>query len=623
MKMKKSIILGLVCLLLISTSCRHFLDTKPYDKITAEQTWTSENLTTAFIYQIYADVLGNDSWLAAYATPNAARSESVTKNAMTGTLNSAYWSRDRAELMSKTDNYGWLDYGLLWRIHTAMKNIEQSATFNDDFKKRALGELYFLRAAHYFMYAKQYGGLQIIDKILTLEDDLQIPRSSIKETYDFIIGDLEKASASLPATAERGRASANAAYALLMRVALQAAAYVDGGVPTSGYYDEVIRAGEALGLDAAGSQLSPYADMFRSYETAIASKELILTRERSKTNSSLYDTPMQYQGLWSNGHFSAYAKAHFPIDVTMNFWGMDGGAWPTQDLVDDYLVADVDGKIKRWDQATYVATGKNVDEQMYFSATRKRDQRFYATILYDSCMYFNNQVRVFFRRDGNVSNANSKINAGSFQEYGYTAGNTENYNSSTGYCMMKYFYDQIVSLPSPSDQKLNYLYSVLRYGEAYLNMAEAYLMKGDFASAKKYLAPTMVKHGGFTEAAVTNYLAPLSGNTWESPLFEAYKRERNVEMVYEDNDYYWSLLRWGMRTSGGVKNGQYVSSGYVIPELQGPLRGIRISRDGKSYSFFTDNNAVGEARFTPKRYLLPINETFRLQSGVKQNPGWE
>lgn len=85
-----------------------------------------------------------------------------------------------------------------------------------------------------------------------------------------------------------------------------------------------------------------------------------------------------------------------------------------------------------------------------------------------------------------MSNANSKINEGSEQEYGYRAGNTENYNSSTGYAMLKYFYTHVVSLPSPGDQKMDYLYSVLRYGEAYLNMAEAYLMKGDFENAKIY-----------------------------------------------------------------------------------------------------------------------------------------
>ena len=622
--MKKRLIIGMLGMtVMFFSSCKKFLDTTPYDKITGEQTWNSENLTTAYIYQVYADVLGTDAWMSGYAHPYSARSEGTTKNVMVGTLNGAFWTKERAELMLKSDNYGWLNYSLLWRINSAIANIETSTTFSSEFKNRSLGELYFLRAAHYFVYAKLYGGLQLIDKVLTLDDDLQIPRSSAKETYDFMLADLQKAAAALPATAERGRATAKAANALIMRVGLQAAAYVDGGAANSGYYDKVIKSGEALGLSNSGTQLSPYYNMFRSYETAVTATEFILTRDRNKTNTSLYDVPMQYQGLWSTGKFSAYAKANFPINVTMNFWGMDGGSWPTQDLVDDYLVSDVDGQLKSWNNASYVTTGKNVDEKMYFSHTKKRDQRFYATILYDSCMYFNNQVRVFFRRDGNVSNANSKINEGSVQEYGYQSGNTENYNSSTGYAMVKYFYDNIVSLPSPSDQKLDYVFSVLRYGEAYLNMAEAYLMKGDFANAKKYMLPTMVRHGGFSESSVNQYLNTLSGNSWGNSLFEAYKRERNVEMVYENNDRYWSLLRWGMRTSGGLRDGAYVGSGFVIPELQGALRGIRISRDGKSYSFFEDNNVVGEARFSAKRYLMPINETFRLKSGVKQNPGWE
>lgn len=621
--MKKYIYSVAFLLLSSMTSCTDFLDTKPFDKITEEQTWGSENLATSFVYQIYADVLGTDSWTSAYAHQYSCRAEGMTKNVMVGTLNQAYWSKDRAENMTKQDNYGWLSYSLLWRIHTAMERIQNSPQLSASFKEKAMGELRFLRAAHYFVYAKQYGGLQIIDRIYTLEDDLQIPRASIKDTYDFIIADLEKAITSLPETAKRGLATKSAANALLMRVALQAAAYVDGGVATSHYYNKVIAAGQALKLDESGSQLVAYENMFRSYEQAIASEELILTRERSKVNSSLYDCPMQYQGLWNTGRYSSYAKQHFPINVTMNFWGMDGGSWPTQDLVDDYLVKDTDGSIKYWEDASYMNTGSNVDEKMYFSNTHKRDSRFYSTILYDSCMYFNGQARIFFRRDGNCCNANSKINEGSESEYGYKAGNTENYNSSTGYAMIKYHYDNIVSLQDPGAQKLDFCYSVLRYGEAYLNMAEAYLMKGDFVNAKKYMIPTMVKHGGFDAAKAQQYLANKTGNDWNDELFKAYKRERNVEMVYENNDRYWSLLRWGMRKSGGLKNNEYVNNGFIIPELQGALRGIRIARDGRTYEFFEDNNAVGEARFSAKRYLLPINETFRQKSGVKQNPGWE
>lgn len=602
-----------------------FLDTKPYDKIIGDQTWSNQQLADAFVTSLYSSVLGENLWLGGYSGVYSMRSEACTKNARQGTLNSSYWSRDMAEGVTNNDNYGWISYSTLWRIHTAIEELNNSEAFPQSFIDEKLGELKFLRAAHYFLYARQYGGLQIIDRVLTLDDDMMIPRSTAAETYNFIIADLEEAAAKLPkhASAQRGRLSSEAAYALMMRVANTAAAYVDGGKPGSSYYAITIKAGEALGLNATGSQLSPYADMFSSYETAVASGEIILPVDHLKLNTSLYDTPMQYQGLWYTGNVSEYAKAHFPITQTMNFWGMDGGSWPTQDLVDDYMVRDTDGSIKFWQDASYVKTGANVDQKMYFSDGHYRDLRFYATVLYDSCLYFNQSERLFFRRDGNVSNSNSPINAGSEEEYGYKAGDLNNYNSDTGYGMLKYHYDNIISLAEPQKQKLDYCFIALRYGEAYLNMAEAYLMQGNEAMAKEFMIPTMVQHGGFSAAKAAEYLAPLGGSGYYDSLFEAYKRERNVEMVYECNDRYWSLLRWGIRQSGGLGDGSYSRNGFVIPELQGAMHGIRISRDGQTYEFFETNNPIGEARFSPRRYLLPINRAFTIRAGIDQNPGWE
>lgn len=621
--------IGCVLAILLGTaasSCSDdFLDTKPYDKIIGDQTWSNQQLADAYITSIYSSVLGENLWLAGYSGVYAMRSEACTRNARQGTLNGSYWSRDMADGITNSDNYGWISYSTLWRIHTAIDELSNNEVFPQSFIDEKLAELKFLRAAHYFLYARQYGGLQLIDRVLTLDDDMMIPRATAAETYNFIIADLEEVAAKLPnlASVDRGRVSSEAAYALLMRVANTAAAYVDGGNPNSAYYAKTIAAGEALGLNAAGSQLSPYADMFGSYETAVASGEIILPVDRLKLNTSLYDTPMQYQGLWYTGNVSEYAKEHFPISQTMNFWGMDGGSWPTQDLVDDYLVRDTDGSIKPWQDASYVSTGNNVDEKMYFSEGRHRDLRFYATVLYDSCLYFNQTERLFFRRDGNVSNANSPINEGSEAEYGYKAGDQNNYNSDTGYGMLKYHYDNIISLAEPAKQKLDYCFVVFRYGEAYMNMAEAYLMQGNEAKAKEFMIPTMVAHGGFSADKAQAYLASLSGNGYFDSLFEAYKRERNVEMVYECNDRYWSLLRWGMRESGGIGDGSYARNGFVIPEMQGAMHGIRISRDGQSYEFFETNNPIGEARFSPRRYLLPINRSFAIRAGISQNPGWE
>ena len=55
--MKKYICIAAMSLSLLNSSCTDFLDTKPYDKITGEQTWSSEELAKSFVYSIYSDVM--------------------------------------------------------------------------------------------------------------------------------------------------------------------------------------------------------------------------------------------------------------------------------------------------------------------------------------------------------------------------------------------------------------------------------------------------------------------------------------------------------------------------------------------------------------------------------------
>lgn len=77
---------------------------------------------------------------------------------------------------------------------------------------------------------KRYGGVILLDKVLTMEDNWEIPRSSEKECYDFILEDLKKATEMLPASygsREKGRATKGAAYALKSRVELYDKRYED------------------------------------------------------------------------------------------------------------------------------------------------------------------------------------------------------------------------------------------------------------------------------------------------------------------------------------------------------------------------------------------------------------
>lgn len=75
----------------------------------------------------------------------------------------------------------------------------------------------------------------LVDKLMTPNDEMKLPRTSEEETYRFMVEELKKAIPDLPTKANKERFTKGAALTLLTRVAL------DGGL-----YDEVIAAGKQL-----------------------------------------------------------------------------------------------------------------------------------------------------------------------------------------------------------------------------------------------------------------------------------------------------------------------------------------------------------------------------------------
>ncbi|MDN5213715.1 RagB/SusD family nutrient uptake outer membrane protein [Fulvivirgaceae bacterium BMA12] len=75
-----------------------------------------------------------------------------------------------------------------------------------------VGEAKFLRAMTYFYAVRLWGGMPIIDKAQTLDDELFPARSSIAETYAFIIQDLQDAASVLPTRSEYTSRGFNAGH---------------------------------------------------------------------------------------------------------------------------------------------------------------------------------------------------------------------------------------------------------------------------------------------------------------------------------------------------------------------------------------------------------------------------
>lgn len=574
--MKRIYLILIIGMAFMQFGCQNVLDTKPLDKFTGDQVWSDYPMAEGFVYTMYANVIGG------MYTPW--REECLTKNAQNQVWGGSYIS-EKTEQIDRTYNAGWGWYDIIRSCNLAIQNVTASK-FSDKEKNLLLGEAHFLRAMVNFYLVKRFGGIQIIEKVLTPEDNMLIPRASTKESYDFILQDLKFASDKLPGTNNRGRATQGAAYALSMRVALQAGAYLND----NSYYQKVINAGDLLFALPYYALENSYDNLFNKYSTAVASKENILVFDRLEVNTTFQDTPMEYLLCNSDNissKLTAEALKNHPLVESFEGWCNFA---PTQDLVDDYLVTDADGMEKPWNQTSYSTNGKNIFEKIF----NHRDARFYASIVYDSCHFFKNTV--FTRADGNVSNPS------------IDGGNA--YGTTTGYWYAKGMYqDKKVWSSDPTP----YCYSILRLGEAYLNYAEAALMLHQEQKARDFISKTYQTHGGFKNSITA------SGDD----LWTAYKRERNVEMTLE-GDRYWSLLRWGMQKTGGIANADYVNNGYVIPELVGKMHAIKIDKNGINYNVVEISEYGQNLNFTPRRYLFPVPYSqIQQNSKLTQNAGWE
>ena len=82
-------------------------------------------------------------------------------------------------------------WGHIRDINDLIHGIEGSK-LSEEQKNEVLGQAYFFRAWRYYNMFKFYGGLPIVKDVLNPTADAFTPRSTSKETYEFILSDLEK-----------------------------------------------------------------------------------------------------------------------------------------------------------------------------------------------------------------------------------------------------------------------------------------------------------------------------------------------------------------------------------------------------------------------------------------------
>ncbi len=190
----------------------------------------------------------------------------------------------------------------------------QNANIADNMKARAIAQCRFLRGCSYYWMVRIYGGVPIIKEAVKDMSNLEFPRATADEVYNFIVEDWEYAEANLPTRGEGGydvwRASKGAAQAYLGNLYLYRASMAGAG----GYktYDKALlnKAAEYCKkvIDSKAYELVPdFANLWCSLNGDAA----------RNTKESIYElqfAPISGQNNGMHQNFGMFADSVYPVD---------------------------------------------------------------------------------------------------------------------------------------------------------------------------------------------------------------------------------------------------------------------------------------------------------------------
>ena len=463
-------------------------------------------------------------------------------------------------------------------------NAKDAGTISEETYNAYLGEAYFVRAYYYFAMVSTLGGVPIVTEPLDDQFDgeenlgLYIPRSTEKETWDFVLSELDKAADLLPETRSTGkyRATKWSALGLKSRAALHAASvskYWDQASISSSYqavaekltymeksyandyYQQCIAASEEI---INSGKFALYGENPASLSAAIDNlTNLFLSRQDCEwifgksyqsgvaSNSNGFDvpnSPNQAHGnnssYWKFGCYSVTAEFVDACDYYTDSYGAADGTVKTRTngVENTYISLPYSTGLNSIKAGDYVAYASPAD------AFKNKDARFQAWVIYPDASFRNTTIKIqagLWKTDGSLSiyddsNPSETVNGTTY--YGYGAASDGSYSGylkrgntndgswyTTGFGIRKFLDPN--SAPTYSQ---NPWYDI-RYAEILLNYCEAQVeMNGTNAgNSKEYL--NQIRRRAFfkdeKDATLDNVL-----------------KERRVELAFE-NDLPMTMFR--------------------------------------------------------------------------------
>jgi hypothetical protein len=444
-------------------------------------------------------------------------------------------------------------------------------------KTRMLAEARFLRAWYYHFLLINFGGVPIVgDNVYGITEIINLPRSSFKNTVDYITKELDAVAAILPAPnayAEQdyGRATRGACLALKSRVLLYAASPLfNGGSIATGELAEITS--------------YPTANVSYWQAAADAAEAVINTSYYSliedNTTAPGYGFYSMFLKRYPNSEYIFFQNRGGNRDMEgyYNPPSRGGGknSQPTEQLARAFPMKN--GK------STYDATSGFNPQNPYVN----RDPRFGYSIIYNGSLYFS-------------TTTGTKIAVNTF-DGAPTDGlvsSTKTGPTTTGYYARKMCDDGISSNSSFVTERG---WPLMRYAEILLNYAEAINETGQTALAYPKLVAIRKRAG--LDAGADN-LYGMKANMTKEEMRSFIQNERRIELMNEDHR--WNdIRRW--------KIAETVNNGYN--------KAMQITRTGSNLTYL-ETNTIRLHVFKPQNYLMPIPQAeIAKMPAMIQNPGY-
>lgn len=436
-------------------------------------------------------------------------------------------------------------------------------------QQQCLGQIRFLRAFYNFELLKRFGGYPLIQKSLSTDENLDIPRNTYDACVDHITELCDQAAELLPlsyATNQLGRATKGAALALKARTLLYAASPLFNDPSKAeealehGKYDvskwEKAAAAAASVINLKNTNGSPVYNLYTvggGYDDFFyilnANNEIILSKMALASNS--------------------VERANGPVSITNG----QGGTCPSLDLVNDYEM--INGEAFDWNNPEHAA-----------NPFANRDPRFEKSILHNGSTWINKMTVETF--------------AGGKDLIGVKA-------TRTGFYMRK-FCNISASWNAPTGTT-QHCFPLLRYGETLLTYAEAMneaygpdIDPKGYGMTAREAVRQIRQRAGLTGNINLSVTVPVGD---KDKMRNAIRHERRIELAFEEYRHL-DLRRWKLAEK----------------VLNQAVSGLKIEK--KADGTFTYTPQVVESRvFTPQMYLYPFPQSeISRNPNLIQNTGW-